>query len=66
MVTTIALEEDAPSQLVWLGGDDDCLGGRITLVIQPIARERALALDYKQWRKDSFAVLTIGGWVWEG
>ena len=45
VVTTIALEEDAP-QLCW-GGDDDCFGGRNTLVFQPIAREAPLGADYR-------------------
>ena len=43
-------------------GDDDYFGGRTTLVVQPIAREAALAADYRQWRE----LATDWGGVWGG
>ena len=48
------------------GGDDDYIGGRNTLVFQPIAREAGSPADYKQWRrKPACWLLTIGGGVGE-
>ena len=47
-----------------LGGDDDCVGGRDTLVSQPIAREAGLPADYRQWRRDGFSRLDDWVGVW--
>ena len=60
VVTTIAGRTMLHGLGTARGGEDDCVGGRTTLVGQPIAREEASASDYKQWRRSLRRRLGVG------